>query len=92
MPLTNFHKLEIYYASIAVEKRCMYFVLQEKLCKYKPNARDVVAARLYLIIYIIWKILPLERVANGEMPCKAVSERVEVEISALAGLVGSMQS
>lgn len=91
MPLTNFHKLEIYYASIAVEKRCMCFVLQEKLCKYKPNARDVVAARLYLII-LYMEILPLERVANGEMPCKAVSERVEVEISALAGLVGSMQS
>lgn len=90
MPLTNFHKLEIYYASIAVEKRCMCFVLQEKLCKYKPNARDVVAARLYLII-LYMEILPLERVANGEMPCKAVSERVEVEISALAGLVGSMQ-
>ena len=90
MPLTNFHKLEIYYASIAVEKRCMCFVLQEKLCKYKPNARDVVAARLYLII-LYMDILPLERVANGEMPCKAVSERVEVEISALAGLVGSMQ-
>ena len=91
MPLTNFHKLEIYYASIAVEKRCICFVLQEKLCKYKPNARDVVAARLYLII-LYMEILPLERVANGEMPCKAVSERVEVEISALAGLVGSMQS
>ncbi len=91
MPLTNFHKLEIYYACIAVEKRCMCFVLQEKLCKYKPNARDVVAARLYLII-LYMEILPLERVANGEMPCKAVSERVEVEISALAGLVGSMQS
>lgn len=91
MLLTNFHKLEIYYASIAVEKRCMYFVLQEKLCKYKPNARDVVAARLYLII-LYMEILPLERVANGEMPCKAVSERVEVEISALAGFVGSMQS
>lgn len=91
MPLTNFHKLEIYYASIAVEKKCMCFVLQEKLCKYKPNARDVVAARLYLII-LYMEILPLERVANGEMPCKAVSERVEVEISALAGLVGSMQS
>ncbi len=91
MPLTNFHKLEIYYASIAVEKRCMCFVLQEKYCKYKPNARDVVAARLYLII-LYMEILPLERVANGEMPCKAVSERVEVEISALAGLVGSMQS
>lgn len=91
MQLTNFHKLEIYYASIAVEKRCMCFVLQEKLCKYKPNARDVVAARLYLII-LYMEILPLERVANGEMPCKAVSERVEVEISALAGLVGSMQS
>lgn len=91
MPLTNFHKLEIYYASIAVEKRCMCFVLQEKLCKYKPNARDVVAARLYLII-LYMEILPLERVANGEMPCKAVSERVEVEISALAGLVGSVQS
>lgn len=53
MMLTIFHKLEIYYASIAVEKRCMCFVLQEKLCKYKPNARDVIAARLYLIIYII---------------------------------------
>ena len=91
MPLTNFHKLEIYYASIAVEKRCICFVLPEKLCKYKPNARDVVAARLYLII-LYMEILPLERVANGEMPCKAVSERVEVEISALAGLVGSMQS
>ena len=91
MPLTNFHKLEINYASIAVEKRCICFVLQEKLCKYKPNARDVVAARLYLII-LYMEILPLERVANGEMPCKAVSERVEVEISALAGLVGSMQS
>ena len=91
MPLTNFHKLEIYYASIAVEKRCMCFVLQEKLCKYKPNAREVVATRLYLII-LYMEILPLERVANGEMPCKAVSERVEVEISALAGLVGSMQS
>ena len=90
MPLTNFHKLEIYYASIAVEKRCMCFVLQEKLCKYKPNARDVVAARLYLII-LYMEMLPLEPVANGEMPCKAVSERVEVEISALAGLVGSMQ-
>lgn len=54
--------------------------------------RAMLLQRAYTLLYIIWKILPLERVANGEMPCKAVSERVEVEISVLAGLVGSVQS
>ena len=35
---------------------------------------------------------PLERIAYCKMPCKAVLEWVEVEISAALGLVGGMQA